>query len=880
MANPLPRLQSGLKPPTREPWSLALHNATKRLDEQDCAQIFLVRGVEDLVRALAQIQSQKQGKPMPRLISRIEPFIAVMKSFSEIISVFVSSDPAIAALIWGSIKVLIELTSRSVETLEKLIDVLNDIGAHLPRFELYAQLFPGQERLETALDEHRHQEILSLVNTKDRSDSMHLKELPCHFIRYSEPSSFKGRTNVLREVFEHLNPVNGNAPPKRFVLTGPGGVGKTQIALRYAYDHLETYPAIFWISAETEARLLQDFQGIAVILSLGQSTESIRPERARDLTLQWLRKTDIPWLLIFDNVEDFGLLQPYWPKTSKGSLLLTSRYPILAKSINACARLVEPFDQVEGARLLLSLTTNDERDFDHAREISERLGGLALGLAHVAGFIRETNCDIQEFHKIYYKRCDQIEVNSVETYQAVFQYERSLSTAWDLSLATLGPESRLLLDLIFFYDPDAIPESLFQNGAELSKQVDLKFLKSRSKYLTTISTLNQRSLLQRNTTSRFISIHRLVQLEACRSWSRDTHQNRYELAASLLANAFPPHHSGQPMNESWTDCATLVPHVFTIAHHFETDDFLRPSTDFVDLLTRCGWYLYERGLHSKSMSILELAERICLQNYQDSLLLADVYTGLACNCKNLNRLVAGEKYALRTIQIRVRELPEGHIKIANGWSDYGLIINCLDKMEEAVYAHSQAITIKKANKDCPPALLAQSYASLGRVLTRLGQLEEAGSLLEEANRINEKRNYIYLYHLGNVRLAEGNLNDSMNLHVQALRVRKEILGQDAHYTGLSFHKVGVLRQMQAAPTEAIALLKEALIIFDAIPELEADLARTSYKLGELLSQCGDEEAASQHKDKARTIRSKLTGSAWLQDETYDDYDSLTAFDNR
>jgi hypothetical protein len=38
-----------------------------------------------------------------------------------------------------------------VETLEKLIDVLNDIAAHLPRFETYFRLFPDAALLETAL---------------------------------------------------------------------------------------------------------------------------------------------------------------------------------------------------------------------------------------------------------------------------------------------------------------------------------------------------------------------------------------------------------------------------------------------------------------------------------------------------------------------------------------------------------------------------------------------------------------------------------------------------------------------------------------------------------------------------------------------------------
>ena len=455
-----------------------------------------------------------------------------------------------------------------------------------------------------------------------------------------------------------------------------------------------------------------------------------------------------------------------------------------------------------------------------------------------------------------------------------------MSTAWDLSFKALDANSRLLLDLIFFYDSDAIPESLFEEGALLAEQRELEFLQSRSKYLTTMCTLQQRSLIQRNAASKLVSVHRLVQLETCRSWSKEIHQNRYELAASLLANAFPPQHSGQPMTSSWSSCATLVPHVITISQHFKTDDFLKPSLDFVGLISRCGWYLYERGLHSKSMSLLEQAEEIFLRHYQDSLLLANVYAGLACNCKNLNRNVPAEAYAQRAIEIRRHLLPEGHIQIANGLCDYGLIVNCLDKTDEAIRAHSQAITIKESNQDCSQALLAQSYSCMGRVLTRVGQLKEANRLNETAVKIGSKRSYIYLYHLGNVRLAQGELNDAVKLHAQALRLRREVLGHDAHYTGLSCHKLGVLRHMQAAPQEAIALLQEALKIFEPVQELEADFARTSYKLGEILREYGDEQAASQHIESARVIRYKLCGIAALQDETYDDYDKLTAYDNR
>ena len=89
--------------------------------KQDCAQIFLVKGAEDFIRILTEMQSRKQSKPLPQLLTRLEPFVAMMRLFFTTISIFVSSDPMIAALIWGSFKVLIEVcASLSLRRIERL----------------------------------------------------------------------------------------------------------------------------------------------------------------------------------------------------------------------------------------------------------------------------------------------------------------------------------------------------------------------------------------------------------------------------------------------------------------------------------------------------------------------------------------------------------------------------------------------------------------------------------------------------------------------------------------------------------------------------------------------------------------------------------------
>jgi MinD superfamily P-loop ATPase len=52
------------------------------------------------------------------------------------------------------------------------------------------------------------------------------------------------------------------------VISGLGGIGKTQTALEYAYRHREDYRYIFWVRADTHELLTSDFAAMASALDL------------------------------------------------------------------------------------------------------------------------------------------------------------------------------------------------------------------------------------------------------------------------------------------------------------------------------------------------------------------------------------------------------------------------------------------------------------------------------------------------------------------------------------------------------------------------------------------------------------------------------------
>src|SRR3954447_3371395 len=64
---------------------------------------------------------------------------------------------------------------------------------------------------------------------------------------------FTGRERVLELLARALD---SNEPePRKQVLHGVGGVGKTQVALEYAYQHREEYDLVWWLPAQEESPL-------------------------------------------------------------------------------------------------------------------------------------------------------------------------------------------------------------------------------------------------------------------------------------------------------------------------------------------------------------------------------------------------------------------------------------------------------------------------------------------------------------------------------------------------------------------------------------------------------------------------------------------------
>jgi hypothetical protein len=92
-------------------WSRAVLQASKRLKPKDCADILKIQSCDEFIEHVKIIQAKHQNHLSSKLLLQLAPFLGVMKSFGTIIDVFINSNPRVAAIIWGSLKLLVEVSA-------------------------------------------------------------------------------------------------------------------------------------------------------------------------------------------------------------------------------------------------------------------------------------------------------------------------------------------------------------------------------------------------------------------------------------------------------------------------------------------------------------------------------------------------------------------------------------------------------------------------------------------------------------------------------------------------------------------------------------------------------------------------------------------------
>ncbi|MFI6636507.1 FxSxx-COOH system tetratricopeptide repeat protein [Nonomuraea fuscirosea] len=324
--------------------------------------------------------------------------------------------------------------------------------------------------------------------------------------------NFTGREDLLERLYARMTAGSTGQVtvvlPKVLpqALHGLGGVGKTQMAVEFAYRYRHKYDLVWWISADQRVLIRSSLATLAPHLDL-PSAAAIGVEDAANAALDALRRGEPydRWLLVFDNADEPEEIRDVIPE-GPGHVLIASRNHRWEDVVEAVP--VDVFTREESIAFLAKRVRKAITPED-ADRLAEQLGDLPLALEQAGALQAETGMSVDQYIELLHRHTGQLLDEGKPT-----EYPISMTAAWELSVSRLSerrPEAIDLLRCCAFFGPEPIPRDVFgQRVSGLNPRLS-EILANPIKMSRAVGELGRFALARIDPTSRTIQVHRLIQ---------------------------------------------------------------------------------------------------------------------------------------------------------------------------------------------------------------------------------------------------------------------------------------------------------------------------------------------------------------------------------
>jgi tetratricopeptide (TPR) repeat protein len=649
---------------------------------------------------------------------------------------------------------------------------------------------------------------------------------PVWNLPYRRNPNFTGREEQLAALASQLDQGAATvAVTQAQAVHGTGGIGKTSLAVEYAYRHRARFEVVWWVRAAEPASLVGDYAALAGVLGLAEADRADQ-QMAALAVRRWLEDHD-RWLLVLDNAQapetptgldpPLGRLVDLIPQVVHGQALITTRDARWKRA--ATLAELDLFTPEEAVRFLLARSGSE--DEQAAAEVAELLGWLPLALEQAGAYVREAGISLAS----YLDRLRRFpEVALAKGEPRDHDPADTVAVTWQVSLEQVRAVAGALglLEVCAFLSPDDIPRDLVAQPADPPPtDVELAALATDPFALDeAVTALRRYGLVKASEEA--LAIHRLLQRVVRAGLDPDVAADRAGLAVRLLEAAFPE--EGHSDVTAWPVCERLLPHALAAAGHAEQHATEPAAT--VSLLDRAAGYLLA---HARYQQARELRER--------ALALAQVTFGPAHEetGKILNNL--------------------GYVCVRAGDFDVAKVLL------------ERALTIAEATLHPNHSDTGTALFNLGNAHRHLGDLDDARRYLERALAIQETalgpdhaQVGLAVGGLGAVLRLQGDLDGAHRHLERALAIQETALGLGHPEVATTLYHLGVLLHAMGDLGGAYQHLERALTIDQAAlgPD-HPEVAVTLCSLAKVLRDQGDVDGARQHLERALTIQEAALG---------------------
>jgi tetratricopeptide (TPR) repeat protein len=723
---------------------------------------------------------------------------------------------------------------------------------------------------------------------------------------------FTGRGATLLRLHSKFFPAQiGSAASARGIyLHGMGGLGKTEVAARYAREFAQAFPGgVFWLNLagfkpngrldtaaakragalaldavfanepKLQARLLRNANG-----------KLLEPEQARELVASWLDESSPsgprqPYLWVLDNVPQMTPLDArnevlsFWrAPTASGRTLLTTHDARIASGF--VQESLHELDDVDALRLLACFRPIKPNERDAASALATEVGKHTLALILLGervgrdGDYAATLDTLRSTGRLV--RLEQIAGRLRPELGAA---ARSVVATFQISIEPLSKGAKRLLALAAVCAPnEPIPRGLLRGAYGADSDADV--------FADAIHALVATSLLSERRGPDSVDIHPLVADVAAQLLNVNLDKQGEEVAKALVPRIADA--AGDIRRHP--ALAGDITHARLLADRME-------SSAGVELGNRVAEFEFVRGHYSASARVIERAyeigQRVLGERHPYRLrsmsnlatirlaqgdwaqaqmlleqvvdlrrdVLTEAHPDTLTSMSNLSeaRRIQGDlpgarALAERVIAVRSRVLGEKHAHTLMSMLGLAVILKAQDELPEARAMQERVLEFSRQEHGEEHPATLQSMNGLGITLLQEGDLPGARALLERALEIRcrvlgeeHPDTLISMNNLAGALGQQGDLRGARVLFDRALEVKRRVLGEEHPDTLTAMSNLATVLSEQGDLPGARELLERVLFVCRRVSgEEHPRTLAAAMKLREIL-----EEALPQAKRQTR-----------------------------
>ncbi|RCJ21639.1 hypothetical protein A6V25_25040, partial [Nostoc sp. ATCC 53789] len=628
-------------------------------------------------------------------------------------------------------------------------------------------------------------------------------------------------------------------------IAGMGGVGKTELATQYARRYQQDYGGITWFNdRETNlaAEVLEFFRlqfDLEIPQELGERFLSLEEQVA----WCWSRypNSELPILIVFDDVTDLDNLRQVVPKDNRFQVLITTRLRHLDPnfiqeiSLDVLSPQKEPGKALELLkRLLGEKDKRVENQPQAATNICECLEYLPLGIELVGAYlVRDPDISLDMMFGRLQER--KLAEEALQDRKTIHPTQLGVKAAFALTWEELDPLAQQLGRFLSLFSPALILWDLViwvaTVGGEGENQEERQLTWSEDELNQAKKQLYGRNLLQLvEEREGCYKIHALVrwflQEELANSGeTKSVLETIFATAMITLAQSLP----NSPTSKQIESIRDIVPHLEDLSKRIIAEIKEAKEVQIISLASvpndELIWIFVGIGRFYNGQGLYQLAEpwsRECVNVFQslfagDHLDVATSLNNLAGLYNSQGRYSEAKPLYIEALAMRKRLFAGDHSDVATSLNNLAGLYNSQGRYSEAEPLYVEALAMRKRLFACDHPDMATILNNLAFLYYSQGRYSDTEPLYVEALAMRKRlfagdhpdvaaslNNLALLYY------SQGRYSKAEPLYVEVLAMRKRLFAGDHPDVAASLNNLAGLYNSQGCYSEAEPLYVEAL----------------------------------------------------------------------